>query len=440
MLRVLSHILSSGPGSTRPSTKSVSTSESTRDLVFQAAGQGNSKAVMVYRQQGIPIAELEDRRKSNLLHVAAREGQVELLGLLVTLPEFLGMINLQDKARRTPLHLAAAIGHDEVVALLLRCGAHRDPMDDSCWTPLHWAVYGDHGVVCEALLLAKADPLKKAGSQPAAMELLAVNDGDSEAREVFDRLVLAKLKQQLGTDTTEGDVEEEPPLEQRGAWVAFKDAVGVIYYWNRRDNTTVWKLPSAARVAWYAFRRDSGTVYYWHARKQQTVWNLPLMYKDDLSSDDGSEAGIQHTVIGIPRQQSTDDADETERDVPPPPVPQHQAATDAAPGQKANAEVSGPTVPPTGPPPSRPPRRAPAASQQKESESKTGPEEADEATDTKQSTQASELQADIAKAILAEDELGLEASIEMARGILEGNSLAEALAALEEVKQRARER
>eukprot|EP00971_Amphidinium_carterae_P003970 78932-Amphidinium_carterae.3 len=43
---------------------------------------------------------------------------------------------------------------------------------------------GDHGVVCEALLLAKADPLKKAGSQPAAMELLAVNDGDSEAREV----------------------------------------------------------------------------------------------------------------------------------------------------------------------------------------------------------------------------------------------------------------
>mmetsp|Transcript_28370 Transcript_28370/g.65604 ORF Transcript_28370/g.65604 Transcript_28370/m.65604 type:complete len:425 (+) Transcript_28370:107-1381(+) len=308
------------------------------------------------------------------------------------------------------------------------------------WTPLHWAVYGDHGVVCEALLLAKADPLKKAGSQPAAMELLAVNDGDSEAREVFDRLVLAKLKQQLGTDTTEGDVEEEPPLEQRGAWVAFKDAVGVIYYWNRRDNTTVWKLPSAARVAWYAFRRDSGTVYYWHARKQQTVWNLPLMYKDDLSSDDGSEAGIQHTVIGIPRQQSTDDADETERDVPPPPVPQHQAATDAAPGQKANAEVSGPTVPPTGPPPSRPPRRAPAASQQKESESKTGPEEADEATDTKQSTQASELQADIAKAILAEDELGLEASIEMARGILEGNSLAEALAALEEVKQRARER
>mmetsp|Transcript_60427 Transcript_60427/g.112214 ORF Transcript_60427/g.112214 Transcript_60427/m.112214 type:complete len:458 (-) Transcript_60427:16-1389(-) len=446
MLRVLSHILSSGPGSTRPNGKSANTSESTRDLVFQAAGLGNAKAVMVYRQQGIPIAELEDRRKSNLLHVAAREGQVELLGLLVTLPEFLGMINLQDKARRTPLHLAAAIGHDEVVALLLRCGAHRDPMDDSCWTPLHWAVYGDHGVVCEALLSAKADPLKKAGSQPSAMELLAVNDGDSEAREVFDRLVLAKIKQQMGVDdTAEGDAEaaREVPLEQRGAWVAFKDASGETYYWNRRDNTTNWKLPSAAKVAWYAFRTDDGGVYYWYAKTQQTVWNLPLMYRDDIDSDNGSDAGgVQHTVVGIPdglpRQGSANEPEYYEE--PLPGVPQHQEPTSPAPAQEPAPKATGgqqaamvPTLPPQAPPPQRPPRRAPGTPQQDQSQSKASPEE--EPSEKKESPQADKLQAEISKAILAEDELGLQASIEMARGILEENSLADAMAALERVKK-----
>mmetsp|Transcript_74029 Transcript_74029/g.176219 ORF Transcript_74029/g.176219 Transcript_74029/m.176219 type:complete len:584 (+) Transcript_74029:101-1852(+) len=520
MIRVLNRLLYSG---SRSDSKS-SEQDSTRNLVFKAARQGQVSAVMIYRQQGIQLAELEDRNKSNLLHIAAREGQVELLGLLVTLPEFLGMINHTDRTKRTPLHVAAAIGHDEVVQVLLRCGADKNCMDDSCWTPLHWGVYGDHGSVCEALLLAHADPHRKAGSQPSALALLDVNDWDSDAREVFNTLVLSKngAKGSANASSDAKSDEESVIISSRGAWVAFRANAGQTYYWNRRDNTTTWKLPMAAKVAWFAFQAEDGGTYYWHAKSKTTTWQLPLMHQDDLESDDGGSvvgddelAGTDATAAPAVPAPALEDRPANTTATPPPGIsqpPPSQAAAGGSPsavdsrrrsnGQEAQPQPSSPldrptvagsgygtpgepTPPPTSPPPARPFRRgtsgtstgstahtrnSPSTDRKQPANGATHKIEVTPAPKTepvlnggnddakrlsnastdlimkdadlllaeankKHTSEAASLQADISRAILAEDELGLQASVEVARGILESNSLEEALQALQEVKR-----
>jgi hypothetical protein len=81
------------------------------------------------------------RHMSTALHLASREGHVDVVRVL------LGRgadVNVQNKDKSTPLHLASGVGRGEVVRVLLEHGADSDVEDRNNFTPIGSAIYGGH--------------------------------------------------------------------------------------------------------------------------------------------------------------------------------------------------------------------------------------------------------------------------------------------------------
>lgn len=71
--------------------------------------------------KGIDLPGVRDARDNTLLHLAAKSGNVSVLGYLITtMPHNINAINLDDE---TALHAAARTGNSEPIMLLLDSGA-----------------------------------------------------------------------------------------------------------------------------------------------------------------------------------------------------------------------------------------------------------------------------------------------------------------------------
>ena len=89
------------------------------------------------------------------LHWAAKNGQTEIVKLLLQLPKEKGIDpNARDGLDMTPLHWAVENGHTQIVELLLQHGA--DP--NATNTVLHLAAYKGHTQIVKLLLQHGADP------------------------------------------------------------------------------------------------------------------------------------------------------------------------------------------------------------------------------------------------------------------------------------------
>jgi ankyrin repeat protein len=83
-------------------------------------------------------------KRGTALSVAAQEGHVQIVRMLLDAGEDPNRYNLEgNHAHSTPLHQAVLGGHEAVVRLLIESGARLDTRD-AIWhgTPLGWAIYG----------------------------------------------------------------------------------------------------------------------------------------------------------------------------------------------------------------------------------------------------------------------------------------------------------
>ena len=107
--------------------------------------------------------------KSTALHIAASEGHVECLRLLLgahtpspvdtEIEDGADFDIVGTKAKgATALYLSSCYGHQACVELLLREGAEANHAKFDGSTPLHIAAYGDHESIVTGLLEAHADP------------------------------------------------------------------------------------------------------------------------------------------------------------------------------------------------------------------------------------------------------------------------------------------
>ena len=115
------------------------------DEILDAAERGDSSAVVSLLQRGMDI-NTTDRDGNTLLMIAARTGNIELIGFLVSNR---AAINQRNRFGDTAILLAAIKGSLAGVELLHQGGAQLDP---SGWTALHYAVFSENIDLLEWLL------------------------------------------------------------------------------------------------------------------------------------------------------------------------------------------------------------------------------------------------------------------------------------------------
>ena len=112
-----------------------------------AAREGHLEVVRLLLQAGA------DKDASNgdgltALHFAARPGHSEVVRLLLEAGADKDAATTHG-VTVTALHIAAQEGHLEVVRLLLEAGADKDTADTNGWTALHFAAEDGHLEVCD---------------------------------------------------------------------------------------------------------------------------------------------------------------------------------------------------------------------------------------------------------------------------------------------------
>ncbi|MCX6928749.1 MAG: ankyrin repeat domain-containing protein [Verrucomicrobia bacterium] len=122
-------------------------------------------------------------REETPLHMAMYDGHREVVELLLAKQ---ANVNAQNSAGETPLHVAERKGYRDLVEMLLNHHAEVNVKDQQEGTPLHAAAAGGHKEVVELLLSQNADPLAqdKSGRTPKAVAL------EKEHGEVAELLTL----------------------------------------------------------------------------------------------------------------------------------------------------------------------------------------------------------------------------------------------------------
>lgn len=110
------------PDALRAAYYDINTSENAKDCFL-----------FLLSQPGVEPNET-DYNDSTLLHMAAANGNTEIVEALLATPHI--KAHLSDKDGNTPLHLAARNGHKDCVNLLLKAPG----VDDSLWNAPEWAV------------------------------------------------------------------------------------------------------------------------------------------------------------------------------------------------------------------------------------------------------------------------------------------------------------
>jgi ankyrin repeat protein len=120
-------------------------------LLVLAAREKSDKVAALLIDNPKTNIEAEDRAGENALMLAALNGDLELVKLLVSKDAEI------NKKGWAPLHYAAANGHDDVVKLLLDHSAYVDAGSPNGTTPLMMAARGDHLSTVKILLDNGAD-------------------------------------------------------------------------------------------------------------------------------------------------------------------------------------------------------------------------------------------------------------------------------------------
>ncbi|CAK0825246.1 unnamed protein product [Prorocentrum cordatum] len=90
-----------------------------------------------------------DEQSRTCMHLAAREGHVELVNILADKG---ADTEAPDRFGKTPLHWACQLGHRRTVEALLDCGARADAEDRRGCTSLHLAACSEDATICRVLL------------------------------------------------------------------------------------------------------------------------------------------------------------------------------------------------------------------------------------------------------------------------------------------------
>jgi tyrosine-protein kinase len=84
---------------------------------------------------GPPPPDTRRHGRTNLLHRATREGNVDIV--LELTRDSARSLDARNEEGMTATHIAASLGFDEILSLLLEAGAHVNAKDSEGNTPLH---------------------------------------------------------------------------------------------------------------------------------------------------------------------------------------------------------------------------------------------------------------------------------------------------------------
>lgn len=148
-----------------------------KDLIQQGADVNENNPILYAANKGhIKIVEylieIEAKKDATnkfgftLLHIAAYNGDIELLDYYLSKEQLLSQINIDktDVANRTALHYAAHNGHQTIVERLLQEGANIEAADTRDFTPLYHAVDNGHTHIISLLMQCGANANKEATS------------------------------------------------------------------------------------------------------------------------------------------------------------------------------------------------------------------------------------------------------------------------------------
>lgn len=119
--------------------------------LWWAAWNGRRAVVEQLMEHGYPDIRVADKDKKTAFHIAAENGNVSVVRLLLREVLLEGSANIQDSIGRTALHLAARNGHTEVVEMLLQ-NVDANIKDSTDETALHLAAQNGHTEVVKALI------------------------------------------------------------------------------------------------------------------------------------------------------------------------------------------------------------------------------------------------------------------------------------------------
>lgn len=128
-------------------------------LVFLLDESSLASAADQDQQLGSLKVWRETSTQNSLLHIAASKGQLEVLDIYLQRCPF--TLELCNRAGQTALHLAAREGHLELVTYLLSAGALPDLTDDRGNTALHYAAQWNRRPVVDTLLASGANYLAR---------------------------------------------------------------------------------------------------------------------------------------------------------------------------------------------------------------------------------------------------------------------------------------
>ena len=135
--------------------------------MFEAIRAGDAEKVKALLQADPKLAEARTEDSSTALHLAALEGQTQIVRLLLANK---AQVNARGLREETPLHMAMYNGHREVAELLLASQADVNAQNTAGETPLHLAARKGYRDLVELLVSQNADPgaLDKSGRTPKA--------------------------------------------------------------------------------------------------------------------------------------------------------------------------------------------------------------------------------------------------------------------------------
>jgi ankyrin repeat protein len=165
----------------------------------KATPSGDSNYIKAILSKDPDRINSKDEYGNSLLHLAAREGNVDIINYLVSEGANVNSRNIADE---TPIHLAANSGNLDVVIQLISNGANINVKDSIGNTPLHDAAENDHIQIVKYLISQKA-------------EINTQNNGHQsplhEAVE-FDKVEMSKLLVSEGANVNTQDEDRRSPL------------------------------------------------------------------------------------------------------------------------------------------------------------------------------------------------------------------------------------
>ena len=123
-------------------------------LNYKGSDEGLEHIKKLIDNATIEEINYKDISEDTPLHLAAREGHIEVVSFLI---EAGAEINTKNENYITPLHIAAANGHTAIVEALIAANANIEAKNISDWTPLHIAALRGHTAIVEALIAAGAN-------------------------------------------------------------------------------------------------------------------------------------------------------------------------------------------------------------------------------------------------------------------------------------------